>query len=138
MKMIVSVLFLSLVVLPAFAQDTPPADDPYAKFQGVWYWAYSGEKFIFIFIDDYCIEIEGESIEEGNIVFFTYNIEDQYIVPIRVRELGDSGWVNPVYNQDTTDNEVKIQYAFFGENLILLSPGGPMVFSRDYTDFSEW
>jgi hypothetical protein len=127
-------IILICFTLPVFAQ----ADDPYAKFQGVWYWAYSGEKFILIFIDDYCIQIEEGRVEEGGVSFFTYNIEGQYIVPIRIRELGESGWKNPIDNPDTTGSEVKIQYAFFGENLVLLSAGGPMVFSRDYTDFPEW
>jgi hypothetical protein len=36
MKKLYAVIFSLFVIAPVFAQDAPPADDPYAKFRSLW------------------------------------------------------------------------------------------------------
>jgi hypothetical protein len=133
MKKLYAVIFSLFVIVPVFAQ----ADDPYAKFQGVWYGVAcvdGGGKVIFIFIDDYCISI---NLDSGS--FFKYNIEGQNLVIKNGRELNDSGWGDIIEIPDPDSTDEHIQYVFSGERLFLLGGGEVIIsLSKDYTDFPEW
>jgi hypothetical protein len=44
-------VMLVCLALPAFTQDIRPTDDPYAKFQGIWYDViYDDERIFFVFL----------------------------------------------------------------------------------------
>jgi hypothetical protein len=126
-------VILVYLTLPVFTQDVPSADDPYAKFQGVWYGViYDEDPVFFVFIDDVFIC----NLDGG--YYYKYNIEGQNIVTISGRELLVSGWGDTEYNPDTTNREGKIQYVFSGERLVLIFDGYPISLSKDYTDFLGW
>jgi hypothetical protein len=133
MKRLFIAVILSLAVLPVFAQDAPPSDDPYAKFQGIWYGViYDEDKVFFVFIDDIFIC----NLDGG--YYYKYNIEGQNIVIKNARELLVSGWGDTEYNPDTTNSEWKIQYVFSGKRLVLVFGGEPITLSTNPADFPEW
>jgi hypothetical protein len=128
-KSILIVMFLFIAGF-VFAQVDPPADDPYEKFQGIWYGViYNGYKVVFIFIDDIFICAAGNKA-----AYYRYSVEDQNLIAISVRELNHRVWEN----EKELRQEDRIQYMFSGEKLILASDGDPTILSRNYEDFPEW
>jgi hypothetical protein len=122
------VAVLSFPIFPAFAQDTSPADDPYAKFQGIWHEVIdSEERGVFIFLDDILIFIAGDMAAS-----YRYSIENQDLILTRFRGLGPDGWGKELEQSDRT------QYVFSGEKLIFVSDGEPIILSRYYEGFDEW
>jgi hypothetical protein len=111
--------------ISVFAQT----DDPYAKFQGIWYGVIDNEyKVVFIFIDDVLIC----NLDYG--FSCKYLVENHELILINGRFLGLDGWDNE-QNGNRID---KIQFLFSGEKLILAFDGEPIIFSRNYEDFPEW
>jgi hypothetical protein len=99
------------------AQDTNPANDPYAKFQGVWH-DVDDKDALFVFIDDIFF-INGD----GGFSF-RYSIEGNNLIMTNPRELGDDGWKE--HNEPETGTGT-LQYVFSGDRLILLFDGEPWV-----------
>jgi hypothetical protein len=124
MKKIVFISMLVFLALPIFAQT----DDPYAKFQGVWYEVTNREnKFIFIFIDDILIFTNLYASFS-----WRYSVEDNNLILTNPRKFGVDGWAQ--YEENTTD---KTKYVFFGDrgDRLILVFDDPMILSRDSLDF---
>jgi hypothetical protein len=133
-KLFITVMLFSLT-LSAFSQDTPLVDDPYAKFQGVWYGViYDEDPVFFVFIDDIFIC----NLDYG--FLGRYSVEDNDLIVTSGRELGVDGWEKEgVWGKEWEQDETfKIQYVFSGERLVLVFGGDPITLSKDYTDFPEW
>jgi hypothetical protein len=128
-KLFISVMLVFLA-LPIFAQNAPSANDPRAKFQGIWYGVVYGEdKVLFIFIGDIFIN----NLDLG--YSGRFSVEDQNLVMNIKYDCLNSGEMREIHNEFTT---VKIQFLFSGEKLILAFDGEPITLSRNYEDFPEW
>jgi hypothetical protein len=125
MKRLFTIIILSFVAFFAFAQDAPPADDPYARFQGIWYVVVDDKYAFVIFIDDTFISAAGDRA-----VFFRYSVENQDLILTNAIGLSPDGW------EESPDGIVtfKIQYVFSGDRLILAFEGEHITLSR----IPEW
>jgi hypothetical protein len=129
MKKLFIAIILIRLTFPVFAQNAPPANDPRAKFQGIWYGVVYGEdKVFFVFIDDFFIC----NLDYG--FSYKYLVEDHDLILTSGRFLGLDGWDNQQYENGID----KIQYIFSGDKLLLIFDGEPITLSKNYEDFPEW
>jgi hypothetical protein len=125
-KLFITVMLFSLT-FSTFSQDTPPANDPYTKFQGVWDVVIdSEERGVYIFLDDILIIIVGDMVAS-----YRYSIENQDLILTSARGLGPDGWGKE------WDQVYRARYVFSNEKLILVSDGEPIILSR-HEGFDEW
>jgi hypothetical protein len=125
MKKIILVLSLSLLVLPAFAQE-----DEYARFQGVWIGIVpSNDDFMmFIFEDDSFIWVNNDGI---------FNVE--YVLEGN-NMLFKSVWTLSYFSyweQGEVEEEYAFQYIFSADKLILVINGVTISCSKGIKDIPK-
>jgi archaellum component FlaF (FlaF/FlaG flagellin family) len=127
MKRLFTVIILSFAVFPAFAQDTTPSDDPYAKFQGIWYGGFDdNEKFIVVFVNStYMIKTDNFTI--GLFTIGEYTINNDTIILNKKNVYDDeSGLLVPINPAAT----ITLKYLFSGDKLILATDGNITTFTK--------
>jgi hypothetical protein len=106
-------ILLALLVLPAFAQDMPPARDEYARFQGVWYRIVNGEELpCYIFSDNIYTEIS------DYFTFGIFTVDGSKMNLIPKKDYSEEG-ITPSH-----DETITLQFIFSGNKLILADDKG--------------
>jgi hypothetical protein len=116
MKKLVLIVAFLLIASSAFAQDAPPADDPYAKFQGVWYGAIDDECVFFIFMNDAFTMIRQDSAVIGFISGKYLIFEEKLNLETNKCIVGKDGFYLPY--EDGIQN-MQMQYIISDETLAL-------------------
>jgi hypothetical protein len=124
MKKLVLAVMLVCLALPAFAQT----DDPYVRFQGVWWGEADEDSCHYIFFNKNLIISLGETYH--NLMYYcTYSIGNSTITIDVKKIFNENNWHSKPF-VDAPDTIIEYQYVFSDSKLILVDEGQPMVFSK--------
>jgi hypothetical protein len=132
MKRIVLISMLALLTLPIFAQT----DDPYTKFQGVWWGEADGGDWCHFIFSNNNLTMIGKDIGKNIICFGNYFIDKNtivYNIKSVFSEDNDDGWLmvpEKIAPLDIPDTMAEFQYVFSGDRLILIADGYPISLQR--------
>jgi hypothetical protein len=117
-------LMLICLTLPVFAQT----DDPYAKFQGVWWLKETEDSAHYIFISNILTILLGKM--NNNLLYYcTYSIGNSTITIDVKKIFNENNWISKPF-VDAPDTIIEYQYVFSGSKLILIYEDQTMVFSK--------
>jgi hypothetical protein len=127
MKKLFLAVMLACLALPVFAQT----DDPYAKFQGVWWGkADGGDSCHFIFSNN-SLTMIGKEFGSDLFYFGNYFIDnDTIIYIIKCGFTDDDGWVMPPEEISIQEITMTFQYVFSEDKLVLIANGYPISLQR--------